>query len=169
MSRSCDATAKIRHREVITASILMSTTMNGTYQLQGMSCGNCAKHAERVAQHIDGVTGASVDLAQQTISISFDQPIDEKKLSEAFDKIGYSAVTRLAELSIDEMKCNGCVKSVNEALMDAPGVLHVNVDLADGKATVKYWQGRTSPEQLASIVNELGFPTTLTKTESDAA
>jgi Cu+-exporting ATPase len=147
----------------------MTQTSNGTYQLQGMSCGNCARHAEKVAEHIDGVSSATVDLAHQTISLAFDHPIDERQLSVAFDKIGYSAVTSLTELAVGGMKCNGCVSKVESALKATPGVLHTNIDLADGKAAIKYWQGRTDPAQLAAIVSELGFSATVAEPESDAA
>ncbi|WP_319485573.1 cation transporter [uncultured Cohaesibacter sp.] len=147
----------------------MTQTSNGIYQLQGMSCGNCARHAEKVAKHIDGVSSATVDLDHQTISLSFDHPIDESQLLEAFDTIGYSAVTSLTELAISGMKCNGCASKVQGALKATPGVLHSSLELADGKATVKYWKGRTDPKQLAAVVNELGFPATVAAQESDAA
>lgn len=146
------------------ARFIMTQSTIGTYQLQGMSCGNCARHAEKVAKHIDGVADASVDLSQQTITITFDHPTeeaDEAALLNAFDRIGYSAVTARTELSVASMKCNGCTSTVEKALKATPGVLAASFERAEGLASVKYWQGRTSPKALAVMITELGFPTTI--------
>lgn len=149
--------AKISHWEAKPVRKIMTESLNGTYQLQGMSCGNCARHAEKVAQHIKGVSHASVDLSNNTISISFEHPTEESLLVEAFDKIGYSAVTQSTELSIAGMKCNGCESTVEKALKATPGVLSAKVSLAEEAAFIEFWQGRTDPEQLATKITELGF------------
>lgn len=136
----------------------MTQSLNGTYQLRDMACGHCAQHAEAEARTIEGVSNASVDLSTQTISLSFEHPIEESLLVEAFDRIGYSAVTPSAELSITGMHCSHCVTTIEKALKAMPGILSAEVSLAAEKAIVTYWQGRTDPEALVARVTELGFP-----------
>ncbi|WP_210238855.1 heavy metal-associated domain-containing protein [Cohaesibacter sp. CAU 1516] len=150
--------AKFRHLEATSARTIMTQSLNGIFQLQDMACGNCAQHAEDVALTIEGVSHASVDLSTQTISLSFEHPTEESLLVEAFDKIGFSAVTPRTELSITGMHCSHCVSTIEKALKAMPGVLTVEISLATEKATITFWQGRTDPEALAARVTELGFP-----------
>jgi copper chaperone CopZ len=46
------------------------------------------------------------------------------------------------------MTCNGCVKHVDKALRDVPGVTAVEVNLADGTAKVVH----EAPSQLAALL-----------------
>lgn len=58
------------------------------------------------------------------------------------------------ELKINGMSCGHCVKSVESALKQVPGVQSVQVDLAGGKATV---QGDADQGALVSAVKEEGY------------
>ena len=59
------------------------------------------------------------------------------------------------ELSISGMTCGNCVKHVDHALRDVPGVTDVVVDLA-GKAARVETNGTTAPEELIAAVVEEG-------------
>lgn len=43
-----------------------------TYPVKGMTCGGCARHVEKAARETPGVTGASVDLAAGTVTVTGD-------------------------------------------------------------------------------------------------
>jgi len=58
-------------------------------------------------------------------------------------------------LKIEGMMCEGCVKSVNDALSGLNKVSKVDVDLKKGKATVEH-DGATD-EELISAVVDAGF------------
>jgi copper chaperone len=60
-------------------------------------------------------------------------------------------------LNIQGMTCGGCVKSVTNALQREDGVDKVEVVLDKGTATVSYDPALTSPEQLVSAVDDIGF------------
>jgi copper chaperone len=60
-------------------------------------------------------------------------------------------------LNIQGMTCGGCVKSVTSALQREAGVEKVEVVLEQGKATVDYDPAQTSPQQLAEVVDDIGF------------
>lgn len=60
-------------------------------------------------------------------------------------------------LNIQGMTCGGCVKSVTNALQREAGVEKVEVVLEQGKATVAYDPAQTSPQQLAELVDDIGF------------
>lgn len=57
-------------------------------------------------------------------------------------------------LKIEGMMCEGCVKSVKEALEKVPGVTSVDVNLKKGTAVV---QGDADDETLIKAVVDAGF------------
>ena len=64
-------------------------------------------------------------------------------------------------LTIQGMTCGGCVKSVTNALQREAGVEKVDVVLEQGKATIDYDPAQTSPQQLAEVVDDIGFEASL--------
>ena len=61
------------------------------------------------------------------------------------------------ELKVEGMTCQGCVRSVEKKLKSVPGVESAAVDLAAGKAAVKYDDHQTNPAQLTGAVEQIGF------------
>ncbi len=57
-------------------------------------------------------------------------------------------------LKIEGMMCEGCVKSVKEALEKVPGITSVDVNLKKGTAVV---QGDADDETLIKAVVDAGF------------
>ncbi len=57
-------------------------------------------------------------------------------------------------LKIEGMMCEGCVKSVKEALEKVPGITGVDVNLKKGTAVV---QGDADDETLIKAVVDAGF------------
>lgn len=58
---------------------------------------------------------------------------------------------------IDGMSCNGCVKTVTQALQSVAGVESAQVSLADARATVRFDDTRTQPDALRQAVIDAGF------------
>jgi Cu+-exporting ATPase len=64
-----------------------------SFAIEGMNCASCAAHVEKAAGKVEGITFASVNLATERLTISY----DEKKVSpvqvmEAVTKAGYKAI-----------------------------------------------------------------------------
>jgi copper chaperone CopZ len=57
-------------------------------------------------------------------------------------------------LKIRGMSCQGCVKSVERGLSAHAGVDSVQVDLQNGRATVR---GSADPAELVRVVDDLGY------------
>jgi copper chaperone len=62
-----------------------------------------------------------------------------------------------AEIRIDGMTCEGCVKSVTRTLQGVPGVQAVDVFLAEGKARVSFDPGRTGLAELKRAIERAGY------------
>ena len=66
-------------------------------------------------------------------------------------------MTQTAKFSVGGMTCNGCVRSVSNAVGRVPGVKHVDVSLAGKSATVEYDPAATDTSKIASAIVDAGF------------
>ncbi len=64
-------------------------------------------------------------------------------------------------LDVKNMTCASCPLTVKQALRKVSGVTEVNVDFKAQSAQVKFDPDKTRPDQLAKVVTEIGFPTTV--------
>jgi uncharacterized membrane protein YraQ (UPF0718 family)/copper chaperone CopZ len=71
---------------------------------------------------------------------------EEETVGEMSDRV---------ELSVDGMRCNGCVESVTRALRECSGVTEVLVDLGRGRARIDGAELRE--DELRAAVGSLGF------------
>jgi Cu+-exporting ATPase len=61
-------------------------------------------------------------------------------------------------LNVTGMDCASCVAHVEKAALRVPGVSDCRVNLATGRAAVRLDRGRTSVEQVASAITDVGYP-----------
>jgi Cu2+-exporting ATPase len=61
-------------------------------------------------------------------------------------------------LDVSGMKCAGCVKAVENQLVQHPGVVSATVNLVTEVATVACEPGQVDPASLAERLTEIGFP-----------
>jgi len=66
---------------------------------------------------------------------------------------------RTVTLDVSGMKCAGCVKAVENQLVQQPGVVSATVNLVTEVATVECQPGQVDPVSLAERLTEIGFPT----------
>ena len=61
-------------------------------QIEGMTCASCAKAVEKVTTRLNGVKEATVNLAQETLNVSYDSSkIALNDIINAIQKAGYGA------------------------------------------------------------------------------
>src|SRR4051794_18210624 len=63
-----------------------------------------------------------------------------------------------AAMTVAGMDCASCVAHVEKAARKVPGVADVSVNLARGRAVVKFDAARTNPEQIAAAITDSGYP-----------
>ena len=126
--------------------------------VEGMTCASCVMRVERALKKVDGVTDASVNLATEKASVSYNpEKVGVPALLGAVRERGYTPVTAQASLSVSGMTCANCVGRVERALKKTDGVLDASVNLATEKATVNYLPDGTSPGQLKAAVQNAGY------------
>ncbi len=67
------------------------------------------------------------------------------------------------ELSVPGVHCAGCIRAVENGLIQLPGIEHVRVNLSTKRASVR-WRGATPPDLLQAL-ERLGFPGHLSEAE----
>lgn len=129
-----------------------------TLQIQGMSCASCVGRVEKVLMAISGIASASVNLANETVHLSFDNPVSTRTVTDALSDAGYPAITQKITLQIEGMSCASCVGRVEKALLDGFGVIDASVNLAAETALVHYAAGATNAVEIAAISATAGYP-----------
>ncbi len=63
-----------------------------------------------------------------------------------------------ASFHVTGMSCDGCGEKVKTTLAQTAGVVKVEVKVADKRITVDYDADKLSPEKIAKIISDLGYP-----------
>ena len=145
----------------------MSDTTQITLQLSGLSCASCVGRAERALAAVDGVTQATVNLANATAQVDHTADLPLSALTSALADAGYPAVETQTSLQIENLSCASCVGRAERALNAVPGVITANVNLASQSAEVHYVAGSTSGGDLARAVTTAGYPAHVRNHEMD--
>ena len=137
----------------------MTAAQTLTLELENLSCASCVGRAERALEGVEGVSDAPVNLATETVRVSFEAPATPSGMAQALDRAGYPARRDTVVLDVSAMSCASCVGRVERMLASIPGVLEARVNLASERAFVTYLAGATTPQALSEKVTKAGFPT----------
>ncbi|MCK3903992.1 heavy metal translocating P-type ATPase [Streptococcus suis] len=128
--------------------------------VSGMTCASCAMTVEKAVGKLTGVEKASVNLATEKLSVSFDENVlSLSDIGQAVEKAGYGLVRNLTTetYAIEGMTCASCAMTVEKALGKLEGVEEVSVNLATEKATLRYNRDLQNPTSLVKAVEEAGY------------
>ncbi|MDW8742527.1 heavy metal translocating P-type ATPase [Streptococcus suis] len=131
-----------------------------TLPVQGMTCATCALTVEKAVEKLVGVEEASVNLATEKLSVSFDENLlSLSDIGQAVEKAGYGMIRNLVTetYAIEGMTCASCAMTVEKALGKLAGVEEVAVNLATEKATITYDKDHLSPARILSAVEQAGY------------
>ncbi len=152
------------------------TPATATLAIEGMTCASCALRVEKGLKKVPGVADASVNLANERATVTYDPAVASlADLVAKVDATGYGATPlaaslpapsptpaepegeRTAELNISGMTCASCVRRVERALSKVPGVESANVNLAAERATVTYDSHAATTADLVVAVERAGY------------
>src|SRR5690606_25436909 len=125
--------------------------------LRGMTCAACAARIEKGLSRLPGVQEASVNLATERASVTYDpaQVKPEDMVAKIRD-LGYDVAVERVQLSIVGMTCANCAARIERGLNKLPGVT-ATVNFGAETAHVTYIPGLVTPEDLVRRVKELGY------------
>ncbi|MCB2194469.1 MAG: heavy metal translocating P-type ATPase [Bacteroidetes bacterium] len=76
-----------------------------TYQVEGMSCANCAQSVESILSALEGVDTANVNFAASTVFVEFnEQKVTPEDLEKAVESIGYKLIIEESKNNIEEIE-----------------------------------------------------------------
>lgn len=117
-----------------------------TLDVSGMTCAACVGRVERGLKKVEGVQDASVNLATERASVTFDPAVTSAAaLVRQVVDTGYDAPTAETSFPVGGMTCAACVGRVERALGKQEGVLSASVNLATERASVRYLPPASRP------------------------
>ncbi|HET8626836.1 MAG TPA: heavy metal translocating P-type ATPase [Thermomicrobiales bacterium] len=126
--------------------------------IEGMTCASCVRRVERSLGKVAGVASASVNLASERATVTYDPgQASLDALMAAVEKAGYGVREEEISLPVRGMTCASCVRRVERALAKVPGVEAVAVNLATERATVKYLPGAAGVADFKAAVEKAGY------------
>lgn len=130
--------------------------------VEGMHCASCAANIERRLRRERGVSQAAVNFATQVATVEFAPEATEiPRLVAAVRDVGYAVPVLTASFPVEGITCAGCITRIEQALRHTPGVVEARVNFATRLARITYLAGAVTPEELYTVVRDLGYPVPL--------
>jgi P-type Cu+ transporter len=131
---------------------------NTTLRITGMHCASCAANTESALKGLKGVSKAAVNIATEKATVEFDPVIvNEQKLKKVVEDAGFGVALSEANLGILGMHCASCVKVLEDALNQTPGVFSAVVNLASESALIIYNPEVVTLGELKKVVIKAGY------------
>ena len=83
---------------------------------------------------------------------------DGEHKDEPSQKQAPAAQLKTASFKVNGMHCQGCGDKIKSALAKTTGVHKVSVKQADKRIVVDYDAKKITPEKIAKIISDLGYP-----------
>ncbi len=153
-----------------------------TLELEGMTCASCVMRIEKKLKKVPGVAEASVNLATEKGTVSFDPTLTNVEgLVKAVEAAGYKATplevqepeivtaipapeeptnqpdTLTAEFEIEGMTCASCVNRIERKVKKVEGVEAVNVNLATERGTFTFEPSKTNINKIIGAIEAAGY------------
>ncbi len=125
--------------------------------VEGMSCASCVARVEKAAAAVAGVQAATVNLANETLTVQAVPGFEPLSLGPALKKAGYGVASTPMSLAVDGMSCASCVARVEKALRAVPGVLEARVNLASESAAVVLAGHAPDTAAIAAALKRAGY------------
>ena len=110
-----------------------------TLKITGMTCAACASAVERSVSKVEHVESASVNLAAEKLTVTYDETkTDLEKIKAAIKRAGYGILEDAEEVTIpiEGMTCNAWALAVEKQVEELSGVKEASVQPRSEKAKV---------------------------------
>ncbi len=130
--------------------------------IQGMTCSACASAIEKGVSKLDGVKLASINLANEKLTLDFDdEHVDINQVISKIEKLGYGATPQekkqtQVSIPIEGMTCSACSAAVEKSIKKL-GIDSVNVNLSTEKAFVEYDSDIVRLSEIKQAITKAGY------------
>ncbi|NJE61181.1 heavy metal translocating P-type ATPase [Thermococcus sp. 21S7] len=129
-------------------------------KVNGMTCAMCVKTIETALMDLPGVKEATANLNSESVHVKFDESeVGLNRIIATIEELGYEVVRerRDAVVKIEGMTCAMCVRTIEEALENLPGVLEASVNLGTETARVSYDPNLVTLEDIRETIEGVGY------------
>ena len=123
-------------------------------------CARCVRWLGDAIGTLPGVERVAVDEAAATLAVTYDPTlVSAEDLERRSREVGAGVAERFRHetLTLTELDCADCARTVEKAVTGLPGVVHASVNFAAGKLEVEYDRPRLSRERIVETISELGY------------
>jgi P-type Cu+ transporter len=135
--------------------------------IRGMTCAACVRRVEVGLSELPGMRHARVNFATEKASIDFDPTaLTLEAIQHKVQDLGYEAFDS-NELAVDGllkttllvggMTCAACVRRVENALKEIPGVTDAGVNLATSRATLVHLPHSAGVASIKQVIEDAGY------------
>ncbi|MDC0335588.1 heavy metal translocating P-type ATPase [Pseudodesulfovibrio sp.] len=133
-------------------------------QIKGMHCAACSGRIERVVGGIDGVETAAVNLAAETMALTYDPVVvTTEVVAERVKDLGFEAIFPAAggleelQLDLGGMHCAACSSRIERVTGNLDGVDTAAVNLAANSGTFIFDPALVSRRAIRQAIADAGF------------
>lgn len=133
--------------------------------IKGMHCASCSARIEKVVGGLEGVDSCSVNLATETMELSW-QPLitDLTVIGEKIGGLGFELVVPEKNneilFNIEGMSCASCSARIEKVVSSMSGVEKAEVNLPASSGRFVFDPQQVSQRQIREKINVLGFKAT---------
>ena len=152
------------------------TTRRLQAPVSGMHCAACATRIERTLSKLDGVEEVSVNLAAETMDLSWDRhKLAPEEIEARVKELGFSTDlslegpalppteegVRTVRLELGGMHCAACSSRIERVTSALDGVEEASVNLADNSGAFRFDPTRVRLSDITEAIREAGFTATV--------
>ncbi|GIN08627.1 copper-translocating P-type ATPase [Shouchella clausii] len=127
-------------------------------RITGMTCASCSSRIEKVLLRLDGVETATVNLALEEATISYNnEKVGLGDMEDRIRSIGFGIQYKEETFNVSGMTCSACAARIEKVVGKLEAVDHISVNLALEQANVRYQEALLSERQLKEKVEKIGF------------
>ena len=139
----------------------------------GMTCQSCVRNIEGNISTKPGIIKCKVMLEENAGYFTYDSTItDPSKIAFEIDDMGFEcSYEDIPKTSVREypkclvriigMTCQSCVKNIEGNISTKEGIKNIKVSLEDKQATVEFDGNILTAEQVAEMIDDMGFDASL--------
>ncbi|MGQ4834169.1 MAG: heavy metal translocating P-type ATPase [Candidatus Asgardarchaeia archaeon] len=134
--------------------------MKMNLKVTGMHCASCVRTIELALNELEGVKDAKANLTTESVLVKYDESrVGITEIIKRIEELGYKVIReqRTALIKIGGMHCASCVKTIEVAVKELPGVFDVAVNLATEKAKVTYDPNVVNMDDIKKAIEEFGY------------
>ncbi len=132
--------------------------------IKGMHCAACSSRIERVVGGMDGVEAVNVNLAAESMNLSFDpEQLGLEQVGDRIKGLGFEAEflsdRSTLDLAIGGMHCAACSARIERIVSGLDGVENAGVNLAAETGSFTFDPSVISRRDIRKAIHDAGFTT----------